>query len=53
MRRNKRVRTVELPRKDPVRKVISVTPGIPVEIPRLEPAQIPNAPKKQDVEVNR
>jgi hypothetical protein len=50
MRRNKRVKTGELPKTDPVKKVYVVTPGIPVQIPQFQPAEIPLAPKKQDLE---
>lgn len=40
MRRGRRVKVVELPKADPIEIHYVVQPGIPVEIPVLEPAVI-------------
>ena len=51
MRRNKRVKTVELPRTPGVKKVISVPveqpAGIPIQLPQLVPLEVPAAPEKK------
>jgi hypothetical protein len=40
MRRGKRVKVVELPKADPVEIHYVVQPGIPVEIPVMEPVKV-------------
>ena len=49
MRRGKRIKTGELPKDDPVIRKIVVTPGIPVEMPQLQPVEINAPPKKQQI----